>query len=46
MGGRYDVWLENLIMPEMAARTSFKSPACANKSSTKPSHLLNLLKSA
>jgi hypothetical protein len=35
MGGRYDDWLENLIMPEMAACPSFNSPACANKSSTK-----------
>jgi hypothetical protein len=35
MGGRYDVWLENLIMPEMAVRTFFMSPAGANKSSTK-----------
>jgi hypothetical protein len=35
MGGRYDVWLENLIMPEMAVRTSFNSPAGANKSPTK-----------
>jgi hypothetical protein len=35
MGGRYDDWLGNRIMPEMAARTSFKSPACANKSSSK-----------
>jgi hypothetical protein len=35
MGGRYDVWLGNRIMPEMAARTSLKSHARANKSSTK-----------
>jgi hypothetical protein len=35
MGGRHDVWLENLIMPEMAVRTSFNSPAGANKSPTK-----------
>ena len=35
MGGRYDDRLGNRIMPEMAARTSLKSHARANKSSTK-----------
>jgi len=35
MGGRYDVWLENRIMPEMAACPFFDSPPGTNKSSTK-----------
>jgi hypothetical protein len=36
MGGRYDVWLGNRIMPEMAARPSFDPLAGTKKSSAEP----------